>query len=61
MRTCAGPRCPGRPLEALPALERPADALEMGEITNDPLGRRADAKHDVEGDEFNGDDKHDGR
>ncbi|MCK8435542.1 hypothetical protein G3I77_21730 [Streptomyces sp. D2-8] len=26
-------------LEALPALERPADALEMGEITSDPLGR----------------------
>ncbi|WP_037836537.1 MULTISPECIES: hypothetical protein [unclassified Streptomyces] len=29
-------------LEALPALERPAHALEMGEITHDPLGRRED-------------------
>ncbi|MFH8655162.1 hypothetical protein [Streptomyces afghaniensis] len=30
---------PWEALEALPALERPADALEMGEITHDPLGR----------------------
>ncbi|MFJ4978384.1 hypothetical protein ACIP6X_24070 [Streptomyces coeruleorubidus] len=31
-------------LEPLPALERPADALEMGEITDDPLGRLANEK-----------------
>jgi hypothetical protein len=30
---------PWEALEALPTLERPADALEMGEITRDPLGR----------------------
>ncbi|MFE9031386.1 hypothetical protein ACFYOA_34875 [Streptomyces iakyrus] len=30
---------PWEALEALPGLERPADALEMGEITHDPLGR----------------------
>ncbi|MFD8234384.1 hypothetical protein ACFV20_21210 [Streptomyces sp. NPDC059696] len=30
---------PWEALEALPTLERPADALEMGEITHDPLGR----------------------
>ncbi|MEV5357589.1 hypothetical protein [Streptomyces sp. NPDC052693] len=29
-------------LEALPALEQPADALRMGEITHDPLGRHDD-------------------
>ncbi|MGW3987111.1 hypothetical protein [Streptomyces sp. NPDC004830] len=32
---------PWEALEALPALERPADALEMGEIEHDPLNRRA--------------------
>jgi hypothetical protein len=36
---------PWEALEALPALERPADALEMGEITHDPLGR-LDERHD---------------
>ncbi|MDQ0751795.1 hypothetical protein QF034_006026 [Streptomyces africanus] len=36
---------PWEALEALPALERPADALEMGEITDDPLGR-LDERHD---------------
>ncbi|MFE8963781.1 hypothetical protein [Streptomyces iakyrus] len=30
---------PWEALEALPGLERPADALEMGEITHDPMGR----------------------
>ncbi|MFB6850481.1 hypothetical protein ACFCXS_37380 [Streptomyces sp. NPDC056373] len=33
-------------LEALPALERPVDALEMGEITHDPLGRHTDHRRD---------------
>ncbi|MFF7788058.1 hypothetical protein [Streptomyces sp. NPDC007991] len=33
---------PWEALEALPALERPADALEMDEITDDPLGRLDD-------------------
>ena len=39
---------PWEALEVLPALERPADALEMGEITRDPLGRhegRPDGGH----------------
>ncbi|CAM5697755.1 hypothetical protein STAFG_1564 [Streptomyces afghaniensis 772] len=36
---------PWEALESLPALERPADALEMGEITHDPLGR-LDERHD---------------
>ncbi|MEU0216234.1 hypothetical protein ABZ281_14370 [Streptomyces sp. NPDC006265] len=39
---------PWEALEALPTLERPADALEMGEITRDPLGRyegRPDGGH----------------
>ncbi|MGW0375202.1 hypothetical protein ACWDZW_41355 [Streptomyces coeruleorubidus] len=35
-------------LEPLPALERPADALEMGEITDDPLGRLGDDKPESE-------------
>ncbi|MFF5515311.1 hypothetical protein [Streptomyces coeruleorubidus] len=35
-------------LEPLPALERPADALEMGEITDDPLGRFEDEKSESE-------------
>ncbi|MFF6912272.1 hypothetical protein [Streptomyces sp. NPDC012466] len=36
-------------LEALPALDRPADALEMGEITHDPLGRHEDDRRDGRG------------
>ncbi|GAA2767690.1 hypothetical protein GCM10010103_67320 [Streptomyces paradoxus] len=44
---------PWEALEALPALERPADALEMGEITSDPLGRheghRGDGRHGGDG------------
>ncbi|WP_086559458.1 hypothetical protein [Streptomyces africanus] len=36
---------PWEALEALPALERPADALEMGELIDDPLGR-LDERHD---------------
>ncbi|EFL35383.1 conserved hypothetical protein [Streptomyces viridochromogenes DSM 40736] len=39
---------PWEALEALPALERPADALEMGEITHDPLGRHDRGKRDSE-------------
>ncbi|MEU1937784.1 hypothetical protein ACH49O_38665 [Streptomyces coeruleorubidus] len=35
-------------LEPLPALERPADALEMGEITDDPLGRLGDDQPESE-------------
>jgi hypothetical protein len=35
---------PWEALEPLPALERPADALEMGEITDDPLGRLGNEK-----------------
>ncbi|MFH9064872.1 hypothetical protein ACH4GM_27155 [Streptomyces coeruleorubidus] len=35
-------------LEPLPALERPADALEMGELTDDPLGRFGDEKPESE-------------
>lgn len=35
---------PWEALEPLPALERPADALEMGEITDDPLGRLGSEK-----------------
>ncbi|MFJ8595038.1 hypothetical protein [Streptomyces sp. NPDC093598] len=41
---------PWEALEALPTLERPADALEMGEITHDPLGRHEDDRHDGGGD-----------
>jgi hypothetical protein len=37
---------PWEALEALPALERPEDALEMGEITHDPLGRDTDHRRD---------------
>jgi hypothetical protein len=37
---------PWEALEALPGLERPADALEMGEITHDPLGRHEDHRGD---------------
>ncbi|MBB6420107.1 hypothetical protein ACIBQ5_16525 [Streptomyces massasporeus] len=37
---------PWEALEALPTLERPADALEMGEITRDPLGRHEDHRPD---------------
>ncbi|MFF5366769.1 hypothetical protein [Streptomyces sp. NPDC013187] len=37
---------PWEALEALPALERPVDALEMGEITHDPLGRHTDHRRD---------------
>ncbi|MEW2812331.1 hypothetical protein AB0929_35450 [Streptomyces massasporeus] len=37
---------PWEALEALPTLERPADALEMGEITRDPLGRHEDHRTD---------------
>ncbi|GGW66332.1 hypothetical protein [Streptomyces caelestis] len=37
---------PWEALEPLPVLERPADALEMGEITDDPLGRHENEKHD---------------
>ncbi|GGY25430.1 hypothetical protein [Streptomyces djakartensis] len=36
---------PWEALEALPALERPADALEMSEIMHDPLGRREHDEH----------------
>ncbi|OUD01048.1 hypothetical protein [Streptomyces swartbergensis] len=39
---------PWEALEPLPALERPADALEMGEITDDPLGRFGDEKPESE-------------
>ena len=35
---------PWEALEPLPALERPADALEMGEITEDPLGSLGNEK-----------------
>ncbi|GAP48192.1 hypothetical protein [Streptomyces azureus] len=44
---------PWEALEPLPALERPADALEMGEITDDPLGRLESEKPESE--------KHDGQ
>ncbi|MEU0895549.1 hypothetical protein [Streptomyces massasporeus] len=37
---------PWEALEPLPTLERPADALEMGEITRDPLGRHEDHRTD---------------
>ncbi|MEW2613268.1 hypothetical protein AB0937_24345 [Streptomyces sp. NPDC047880] len=37
---------PWEALEALPTLERPADALEMGEITHDPLGRHEGRRRD---------------
>ncbi|MFF8673170.1 hypothetical protein [Streptomyces sp. NPDC015242] len=33
-------------LDALPALDQPSDALEMGEITHDPLGRGDDRGRD---------------
>ncbi|MFE1250209.1 hypothetical protein [Streptomyces sp. NPDC058735] len=39
-----GIQVPWEALEALPALESPADALEIGEITHDPLGRRGDGE-----------------
>ncbi|MDK1346904.1 hypothetical protein QNO09_27060 [Streptomyces sp. 378] len=42
-------------LEALPALDRPADALEMGEITHDPLGRHEDDRRDGRDDGKQGD------
>ncbi|MEV0243897.1 hypothetical protein AB0I06_28850 [Streptomyces sp. NPDC050674] len=37
---------PWEALEALPALERPADALEMGKITHDPVGHHDDRPGD---------------
>ncbi|GAA2379980.1 hypothetical protein [Streptomyces coeruleofuscus] len=43
-----GIQVPWDALEPLPALERPADALEMGEITDDPLGRFGDEKPESE-------------
>ncbi|MDG9714611.1 hypothetical protein [Streptomyces sp. DH10] len=42
-------------LEPLPALERPADALEMGEITDDPLGRLGNEKSESEKRDWRGD------
>ncbi|MEU7719584.1 hypothetical protein [Streptomyces tibetensis] len=46
---------PWEALEALPALERPVDALEMGEITHDPLGRHTDHRRDSGHDGKHGD------
>ncbi|MER7482142.1 hypothetical protein ABTX60_31685 [Streptomyces sp. NPDC126510] len=46
---------PWEALETLPALERPADALEMGEITHDPLGRHTDHRRDGGNDSEHGD------